>query len=161
MFTESQTGHVISRPALLIAESVLVSPWISVCDEMWPTGLHIVSVMKRWPDFQESNETVFALLDGGVSMWDGLGRDPSTTQRFAGGMQFPQTHPAFDTRCLFDVISWDVDYEVTVIDISGSVGLIARGLSQRYTTCGVKYWTSYSMSARAKQIIILSLRLVL
>jgi hypothetical protein len=134
IFVESRKG-VLAHTAIskLLAEDPLVHEWTGlVCDEMMPSAGKAVQAMLRWPASQEPHETGFALAHGD-SLWNVLKKEPHRAQRFAAGMQFLQSHPAFDIEHLIRGLAWDANAAPTsLVDIGGSRGYISMGLLRRY-----------------------------
>jgi hypothetical protein len=134
IFKESHIGFVNhTASSFLIAENLLVRQWISLCcDEFIPAGSFLVPAMKKWPNSEEPNETAFALLHKGDSLWDVLKKQPEKAQRFAHGMEYMRTLPPFDIKHLFTSLNWEIDCETVLVDVGGSQGSIAEALLRRY-----------------------------
>lgn len=133
IFQEPRKGFIShTANSAVIVDNELLYQWIGlVCDDMWPNGPQLVPAMKKWPGSKEPTETAFALTNG-VGMWEFLKENPQKAQRFARGIQFLQNHPAFDIGHLFTSLAWDVDCELTIVDVGGSHGAIAQALLDRY-----------------------------
>lgn len=134
IFTEPRKG-VVAHSAIskLIAEDNLVYEWIGmVGNDMWSTGTNIVPAITKWPGSMEPTETAFA-LGKGMSFWDLLQQDPERAIKFAKGMQFLQSHPAFNIEHLVKSLGWDTESAPKLmVDMGGSSGSIAKALLERY-----------------------------
>ena len=143
VFDEPEKGFIqhtaVSR---LIAENETVNQWLGlVCDELWPLGPRTIPAISKWPGSGEPDQTAFGLANNG-SFWDALKTDPPRAQRFADGMKFLQSHPAFSLDHLFESLAWDTaDCPQTLVDVGGSQGSISGALLHRYArlrTCYVQ-----------------------
>ena len=136
IFREPRKG-VIAHTAIskLLAQDPLVHQWIGiVCDEMWPSGPRTIDAMMKWPGSQEPQHTGVGLISPtGESLFDMLGRDPERAQRFADGMKFLQSAPAFDLSHLFNDLEWEIaECPSSMVDMGGSQGLISIRFLRRF-----------------------------
>jgi hypothetical protein len=117
----------------LLAEDAFVHQWTGmVCEEMWPCISTAVPAMIKWPGSEEPDQTGYALAHGD-SVWNVAKAEPHRAQRFAAGMQFLQSHPAFDFEHLVQSLDWDVGgVPKSFVDIGGSRGYISINLLRKY-----------------------------
>ena len=136
IFREPRKG-VLAHTAItkLLAQDPLVHQWVGlVCDEMWPSGSRTIDAMMKWPGSQEPQHTGVGLTSStGESLFDMLSRDPQRAQRFADGMKFLQSAPAFNINHLIDDLGWKAEEcPSSMVDLGGSHGLISIQLLRRF-----------------------------
>ena len=136
IFREPRNG-VLAHTAIskLLAQDPLVHQWVRlVCDEMWPSGSRTIDAMMKWPGSQEPQHTGVGLTTStGEFLFDMLRRDPGRAQRFADGMKFLQSAPAFNLNHLINDLGWgDGGCPSSMVDLGGSHGLVSIQLLRRF-----------------------------
>jgi hypothetical protein len=136
IFIEPQKGFIEhSAMSKLLATDPLLHSWIGlVCEEMWPPQQRVVEAMQKWPGSEEPQHTAYCLANPGMtSYFQAMESSPERNRRFAEGMRYLQSAPAFAIEHLFNDLGWDAAQTPKVmVDIGGSLGSIATQLLRRF-----------------------------
>ncbi|KAI1846473.1 hypothetical protein JX266_007370 [Neoarthrinium moseri] len=146
-FFQENTPGIITHSALtaILASDEVVRNSLRVeLDEFWPAGVKMADAMERWPNSEESNETVrFFDLDARVErrlisqgfalannsnkgMFDIFVDNPERAARF--GLYFSKPDQTADG--LLDDYPWAGLN--TMVDVGGSHGSVAIGIAERF-----------------------------
>lgn len=109
--------------------------WIGlVCEEMWPSSVHSVEAMIRWPGSEDTSHTGFTVKEQSTQpIFDVIGFDPRRASRFARGMTLARSAAPLSLAYLVENLNWTGDsYPKTVVDVGGSNGMVARALLRKF-----------------------------
>ncbi|GAP92082.1 putative sterigmatocystin 8-O-methyltransferase [Rosellinia necatrix] len=110
-----------------------INSWVKFeSNDTWPAIPKVAEAIEKWPSSEEANQTGFALVNDGKSVFDVLSTDPARAMRFAGGMKSLDHVPGCADAAVATAYDWSSLGNVLIVNVGGSRGQVAIDLASKF-----------------------------